>query len=93
MAKVVEQFAAQLESADSQIVADLCDFVAWQTQQHRRSFKPDAIDDVAVRSYLLHLKLGGSTRTILQRTIASLKCFCGCGSFPGCLDESIILSE
>lgn len=75
MAKVVEQFAAQLEPADSQILADLCDFAAWQTQQQGRAFKPDAIDDVAIRSYLLHLKLSGSSRSILQRTIASLKCF------------------
>ncbi len=74
MTKAVEQFAAQLESADSQILADLCDFDAWQTQQHGRTFKPEAIDDVAIRSYLLHLKLGGSSRSILQRTIASLKC-------------------
>src|SRR5262249_47560904 len=35
----------------------------------------DTIDDVAIRSYLLHLKLGGSSRSILLRTIASLKRF------------------
>jgi serine phosphatase RsbU (regulator of sigma subunit) len=75
MAKVVEQFATQLKPADSQILADLRDFDAWQTQQHGRTFQPDAIDDVAIRSYLLNLKLGGSSRSILQRTIASLKCF------------------
>ncbi len=32
MTKFVQQFAAQLASADSQILADLRDFVDWQTQ-------------------------------------------------------------
>ncbi len=75
MAKVVEQFAAHLESADSQILADLYNFDDWQTQRQGRAFIPDAIDDVAIRSYLLHLKLSGSGPPILQRTIAALKRF------------------
>jgi serine phosphatase RsbU (regulator of sigma subunit) len=75
MPKFVEQFAAQLDSADSQILADLCDFVDWQRQRQGRTFIPDTIDDVAIRSYLLHLKVSGSSRSILQRTIASLKRF------------------
>lgn len=75
MPTFVEQFAAQLDSADSQILTDLCDFDEWQTQQQRRAFIPDTIDDVAIRSYLLHLKLSGLSRSILQRIIASLKCF------------------
>jgi GAF domain-containing protein len=75
MTKVVEQFAAQFESADSQILADLRDFDEWQTQQQGRPFIPNTIDDVAIRSYLLHLKLSLCSRSILQRTIASLKCF------------------
>lgn len=75
MTKSVEQFAAQLTSADSQILADLCDFDDWQTQRQGRTFIPNTIDDVAVRSYLLHLKLSGASRSILERTIASLKRF------------------
>jgi serine phosphatase RsbU (regulator of sigma subunit) len=75
MSKFVEQFAAQLDSVDSQILADLCDFDDWQTQRQGRTFIPDTIDDVAIRSYLLHLKLSGGSRSILLRTIASLKCF------------------
>ena len=35
----------------------------------------DTIDDVAIRSYLLHLKLNGARRSILQRTVDSLKRF------------------
>src|SRR5262245_2146443 len=75
MTKAVEQFAAQLESVDRQILADLRDFDEWQTQQQGRAFVPDEIDDVAIRSYLLHVKLSGSSRSFLQRTIASLKGF------------------
>jgi len=75
MTKAVEQFAAQFQSADRQILADLRDFDEWQTQQRGMVFIPDSTDDVAIRSYLLHLKLCGSGRSVLQRTIASLRCF------------------
>jgi serine phosphatase RsbU (regulator of sigma subunit) len=75
MTKLVEQFAAQLHSADRQILADLRDFDDWQTQRQGMTFTPDTIDDVAIRSYLLHLRLGGVSRSILHRTIASLKRF------------------
>jgi hypothetical protein len=71
MTKLVEQFAAQLSSADSKTLADLRDFVDWQIQA-QGVFIPDALDDVAIRSYLLHSKLSGTSRLILQRTIASL---------------------
>lgn len=75
MAKAVEQFAAQLTSGDRRILADLNGFDEWQTQQQGMTFSPDVIDDVAIRSYLLHLKLTGSSRKILERTVASLKRF------------------
>src|SRR5271157_5758 len=75
MNKFVEQFAAQLGSANLQIPADVCDFADWQTQRQGRTFIPAATDDVAIRSYLLHLKLSGARRSILQRTITSLKRF------------------
>ena len=75
MTKFVEQFAAQLDSVESQILADLRDFVDWQTQAKGRMFIPQTVDDVAIRSYLLHLKLSGASRSNLERTIASLKRF------------------
>lgn len=75
MAKFVEQFAAQLTSADSQILVDLLDFVDWRTQAQGTTFAPHEVDDVAIRSYLLLLKLSGASRSILGRTIASLKHF------------------
>src|SRR5216684_5307982 len=75
MTKFVEQFAAQLDLVESQILADLREFVDWQTQAKGRMFIPQTIDDVAIRSYLLHLKLSGASRSTLERTIASLKRF------------------
>ena len=75
MTEFVEQFAAQLSSADSKTLADLRDFVDWQVQAQGKAFIPDALDDVAIRSYLLHAKLSGASRLVLQRTIVSLKCF------------------
>ncbi len=71
----VEQFAAQLDSGQSQMLTDLRQFVDWQTQAQDRMFIPDAVDDVAIRSYLLHLKLSGCSRSVLRRTIASLRRF------------------
>ncbi len=57
----------------SAALADLRDFVDWRTQAQGRAFIPDALDDVAIRSYLLPSKLSGARRLVLQRTIASLK--------------------
>ena len=75
MTNSVEQFATQLSSADAKTLADLRDFVDWRTQAQGGVFLPDALDDVAIRSYLLHAKLSGASRFILQRTIASLRRF------------------
>ncbi len=75
MTKSVEQFAAQLNAVESQILADLRDFVDWQIQAQGRMFIPQTVDDVAIRSYLLHLRLSRVSRSVLQRTIASLKRF------------------
>ena len=75
MTKFLEQFASQLPSADSKTLADLRDFVDWRIQAQGRAFIPDALDDVAIRSYLLHSKLSGASRLVLQRIIASLKRF------------------
>lgn len=75
MTKFVEQFAAQLDSVESQVLADLRDFVDWQTPAQGRMFIPHAADDVDIRSYLLHLRSSGASRSILQRTIASLTRF------------------
>ncbi len=75
MTKLTDQFTAQLHSTDSQVLADVCGFVDWQTGRQGRTFRPDAADDVAIRSYLLHLKLSGARRAILERAKASLKRF------------------
>jgi Phage integrase, N-terminal SAM-like domain len=72
---VVEQFAVQLTPAESQVLADLRSFIDWQTQSQIEMFTPQTIDDVAIRSYLLHLRLSGISRSTSQRTLASLKRF------------------
>ena len=75
MTNIVEQFAVQLTPAESQILADVRDFVHWQTQSQNQMFVPQMVDDVAIRSYLLHLRLSGNSRSIVQRIVASLKGF------------------
>jgi len=88
MNKFVEQFAAELGSADLQILADASDFADWLTQRQGRAFIPAATDDVAIRSYLLHLKLSGAGRSILQRNITSLKRFYECAQANGLLPKN-----
>ena len=75
MNTVIDQFAGQLKSVDRQTLADVRDFAEWQTQQRGMTFTPNESDDVAIRSFLLHLKLNGCRRSILQRAIVSLRCF------------------
>jgi site-specific recombinase XerD len=75
MTSVVEQFAAQLNPVEPQTLSDLRGFVDWQNQAQGRTFIPQTVDDVVIRSYLLHLRLSRVSRSILQRTIASLKSF------------------
>jgi site-specific recombinase XerD len=75
VSNVVEQFAVQLTPAESQVLADLRSFVDWQTQSQVEMFTPRMVDDVAIRSYLLHLRLSGVSRSGSQRMLASVKRF------------------
>jgi serine phosphatase RsbU (regulator of sigma subunit) len=75
LTKFAEQFAAEFTSVESRILSDIRDFVDWQTQGQGSTFIPKTDDDVAIRSYLLHLRLSRANRSILQRRIASLKRF------------------
>jgi hypothetical protein len=72
---IVEQFAVQLTPAESQILADIRNFVDWQTQSQNQMFVPQTVDDVAIRSYLLHLRLCRNSRSMVQRNVASLQRF------------------
>ena len=75
MTNIVEQFAVQLTPAESQILADIRNFVDWQTQSQNQMFVPQTVDDVAIRSYLLHLRLCRNSRSMVQRNVASLQRF------------------
>jgi len=72
---VIQQFAVQLTPPESQVLVDLRNFVDWQTQSQIEMFTPQTVDDVAIRSYLLHLRLSGISESTSQRTVASLKRF------------------
>lgn len=75
MTNVIQQFAVQLTPPESQVLVDLRNFVDWQTQSQIEMFTPQTVDDVAIRSYLLHLRLSGISESTSQRTVASLKRF------------------
>ncbi len=48
----------------------------------------NTVDDVVIRSYLLHLRLSRVNRSILQRTIASLKSFYGWAQASHLIEKS-----
>lgn len=50
MTNMVEHFAVQLTPPESQILADVRNFVDWQTQSQNQMFVPRTVDDVAIRS-------------------------------------------
>ncbi len=87
MIGVVEQFAAQLNPVEPQTLSDLREFVDWQTRA-QGTFMPQTVDDVVIRSYLLHLRLSRVNRSILQRTIASLKSFYGWAQASHLIEKS-----
>lgn len=75
MNDLLDRFARSLNPADTGILEDVRDYVEWQTG-HQVDFTPSGLDDVAVRTYLLDLRISGKVdRETLAKKIASLKRF------------------
>ncbi len=69
----MEQFAATIGSKDKIILADVRDFVTWQTNHGEHPFTPQATDDVAIRTYLLDVRIRGAKSSDLKRIASSLE--------------------
>ena len=73
--ELLERFATSLTSREAAILEDVKEYIRWQTNQGEAVFKPDASDDVAIRTYLLDCHVQGEKQATLKRIRLSLECF------------------
>ena len=77
----LEPFAASLPSRDTDLYQDVEEYLQWQADRPGQAdqagggFKPDASDDVAIRTYLLEQRVGGARTPVLNRIRSSLEYF------------------
>jgi len=89
MNDLLDRFAATLVPDDSETLADVRDFFAWQ-DGHRAALAPSASDDVDLRTYLLDLRTGSAQadQATLLKKIASLKHFYDWAQAEGLADAT-----
>jgi serine phosphatase RsbU (regulator of sigma subunit) len=73
--ELLERFAASLTSWDTAIFQDANEYIQWEAENGGEGFKPEASDDVAIRTYLLNRQIQGADRNTLSRITSSLKYF------------------
>jgi two-component system NarL family sensor kinase len=71
----LDRFAATLAPSESESLAAVRDYVAWQTRRRGAEFAPDPNDDVDLRTYLLELRVGGARREALEKITDVLRRF------------------
>src|SRR3989304_5585940 len=72
---LLDRFAASLAPAEAESLAAVREYIAWQVNRRGDGFAPDANDDVALRTYLLELRLGGARRAAVEQATAALRRF------------------
>jgi serine phosphatase RsbU (regulator of sigma subunit) len=85
---IIEQFAATIDPKDKIILKDVKDYIEWETDHGEIQFTPMVTDDVAIRTYLLDCRIGGASRSILNRIASSLEQFYAWLKTNGWIDES-----
>ncbi len=91
---LLERFAQTLAPSESQILGDVQEYIAWQTDRRASvqnkhepasvdTFVPTADDDVDLRTFFLHLRTNGTDREHLQQARASLRRFYGWAKADG----------
>lgn len=73
--ELLERFAASLTSQETAVFQDVKEFIKWEADHGGEGFKPEASDDVAIRTYLLDCHIQGAVHTILNRIRSSLEYF------------------
>ena len=89
MNDMLTRFALTLAPQDSEILADVRDYVEWQAGR-QSPFAPSASDDVGLRTYLLELHIAGVEvdQGALHRKIASLMRFYGWAEAEGLITST-----
>ncbi|MGE5139496.1 MAG: SpoIIE family protein phosphatase [Rudaea sp.] len=70
----LEEFTRQAEQKAPQTVEAVRDYANWALRTERASF-PSEHDDVAIRTYLMHLRANGAGHEQIEQSITALKQF------------------
>jgi len=89
MDSLLDRFAATLTPDDSEILADVRHYFAWQDGR-QAAFVPSDSDDVGLRTYLLDLRAAdaGADESTLRKKIASLRHFYEWAQAEGVIDST-----
>jgi serine phosphatase RsbU (regulator of sigma subunit) len=85
---LIDRFSAEFNAARPKVLADLREYVAWQSERLGESFLLSATDDVDLRTYLLHLRIHRSNRRELASKIASLRQFYNWAAKENLIEEN-----
>jgi len=73
--ELLERFATSITSQKKAVFRDVKDYIQWAADQGGEDFKPEASDDVAIRTYLLDRHIQGAIHPTLNRIRSSLEHF------------------
>jgi serine phosphatase RsbU (regulator of sigma subunit) len=73
--EILERFATSINSRQTTVFQDVKEYIQWETDHGGDGFKPDASDDVDIRTYLLDCQIQGTAHTTLTRIRSSLEYF------------------
>ena len=89
---VLDRFLGALGEGEREILTHVQEFMEWYVG-HGNDFVPSSNDDVALRTYLLHLKMNGVSVKDQHRQIASLRRFYDWAESLGYLSDSHPFTE
>jgi serine phosphatase RsbU (regulator of sigma subunit) len=72
---LIDRFSTEEDTAGPKELADVREYVIWQSDRRGEPFLPSDADDVALRTYLLHLRINRTSRRELASKAASLRRF------------------
>jgi len=90
MTSLLDRFSGALGPENSHILADVRDYIEWQGSRRAGEFIPSVDDDVALRTWLLHLRTAnaGVDQMTLQMQVSSLKRFYKWAEAEGLVDST-----
>ncbi|MGQ0603812.1 MAG: histidine kinase [Anaerolineales bacterium] len=88
MPNLLTRFAKTLKPAEAGVLAHVREYVDWQTERRTSKFTPTEADDVALRTYLLELRLARAPRKTLKLKVAALKRFYAWATAKGLIESN-----